>query len=222
MHVPTFFDRAARACSLVLCLAIGGVPAAVSAADSPAPRPAQPFSRVLIIGVTPNFNQRCFFEYALASQIVNEKVTAIASCDAMGSKMEITRENVEKVVAERRADAVIATRLVAAGMATEDGGSRDTRGSGQYKATDFGYENFYYGGWGAYGVPVTYGEFVSSPSITTLKGEVRVLTQVYSAADAALVFTGETVSKDLESGSALARMAEPIAKKLRREKIIPR
>jgi hypothetical protein len=222
MYAPTAPRRTTRSPSLLLGCVLGAVAALAASAQTPTSRPAQPYSRVLIIGVTPNFNQRCLFEYALASQIVNEKVTAIASCDAMGSAMEITRENVEKVVVERRADAVIATRLVAAGLTTEEGGGRDTRGSGQYKATDFGYENFYYGGWGAYGVPVTYGEFVSSPSITTLKGQVRVLTQVYSAADASLVFTGETVSKNLESGSALARMAEPIAKKLRREKIVPR
>ena len=189
------------------------------AATTPA---GKPFHRVLLVGVSPDFDQRCRFEYALGAQIAGDEVTAIASCDAMGSKQPLTRENVEKLIAERRADAVIATRLVASSARAEEGGGRDTRGSAQYKATDFGYENWYYGGWTAYGVPVTYGEFQSSASITTLKGEVRVLTQVYSTADGTLVHSMETTAKNLESGSALARIAEPIAKKLRREKILPR
>ena len=128
MHAATFPDPAARAWLLVLCLALGVVPVAGSAAEPAGARPAQPFSRVLIIGVTPNFDQRCLFEYALGSQIANERVTAIASCDLMSSTTELTRENVEKIVRERKADAVIATRLVARSMRAEDGGGRDTRG----------------------------------------------------------------------------------------------
>jgi hypothetical protein len=189
------------------------------AAAAPA---GKPFHRVLIIGITPNFDQRCLFEYALGSQLASEQVTAVVSCDAMGSQLEINRANVEKIARERRVDAVIATRLVASKLATEDGGGRDTRGSAQYKATGAGFENVYVGGWTAYGVPVTYGEFQSSDSITTLKGEVRLLTQVYSTADASLVHSVETKSKNLESGSALARIAEPIAKKLRRDKVVAR
>jgi hypothetical protein len=207
---------------LVALVVLPGAGVAAAEAGASAPRGGTPFHRVLIVGVTPNFDQRCLFEYALGAQLASEQVTAVASCDAMGSKVELTRANVEKVVAERRVDAVIATRLVASKLSTEDGGGRDTRGSAQYKATDFGYENFYYGGWTAYGVPVTYGEFQASASITTLKGEVRLLTQVYSTADATLVHSMETKSKNLESGSALARIAEPIAKKLRREKIVAR
>lgn len=222
MRASNVTRRAPPGSSLLIALLAAAATGIAGAAEPPRARPAQPYSRVLIVGVTPNFDQRCLFEYALGSQIANERVTAIVSCDAMGSKMELTRENVEKVVAERKADAVIATRLVAGRMEAKEGGGRDTRGSAQYKATDFGYENWYYGGWTAYGVPVTYGEFQSSASITTLKGEVRVLTQVYSTADASLVHSMETASRNLESGSALARIAEPIAKKLRREKILPR
>jgi hypothetical protein len=190
------------------------------AAAAPA---GKPFHRVLVIGITPNFDQRCLFEYALGSQLASEQVTAVVSCDAMGSQLELNRTNVEKIARERRVDAVIATRLVASKLGTEEGGGRDTRGSAQYKATGAGFENVYYGGgWTAYGVPVTYGEFQSSDSITTLKGEVRLLTQVYSTADASLVHSVETKSKNLESGSALARIAEPIAKKLRRDKVVAR
>jgi hypothetical protein len=219
--VATLVPRAA----LALLAALTLLPAANVAAAETAPSASgggKPFHRVLIVGVSPNFDQRCLFEYALGSQIASPQVTAVVSCDAMGSKMELTRENVEKIVAERRVDAVIATRLVASKLDTKEGGGRDTRGSAQYKATDARLENFYYGGWTAYGVPVTYGEFQSSASITTLKGEVRLLTQVYSTADGTLVHSMETKSKNLESGSALARIAEPIAKKLRREKIVAR
>lgn len=212
-----------RARAWLLALLLSGAAGAAMAADAPAkPAGGKPYTRVLVVGITPNFDQRCAFEYALGSQIAGGGVTAIVSCDAMGSKTPLTRENLEKLAAERHADAVVATRLVASGLKTEEGGSRDTRGSASYKATDAGYANVYYGGWAAYGVPVTYGEFQASASITTLKGEVRVLTQVYSTADASLVYSTETTAKNLESGSAVVRIAEPIAKRLRREKIVAR
>ena len=191
--------------TLIVALALLPLAGLRAAEPGAATAPAgKPFHRVLILGVTPNFDQRCLFEYA------------------MGSQLPIDRATVEKIARERRVDAVIATRLVASKLAAEDGGGRDTRGSAQYKATGAGFENVYVGGWTAYGVPVTYGEFQSSASITTLKGEVRLLTQVYSTADASLVHSIETKSKDLESGSALARLAEPIAKKLRRDKVVAR
>jgi hypothetical protein len=87
-----------------------------------------------------------------------------------------------------------------------------------YKATDAGYATSYYG---AYGIPVVYGEFQTAPSITTVTGAVRVVTKVYETRGATLVYTVETKAKNLESrDSGLASVAESIAKRLRREKLI--
>jgi hypothetical protein len=195
----------------------GSQPAAAGARPEGAPRD-QAFTRVLVVGVTPHVNQRCGFEFFLASQITNESTKGIRSCDAVKEKNPLTLESIEAAIASQQADAVVATRLVAADWAAEEGRGRDERGGGMYKATDAGYETSYYG---AYGIPVVYGEFQTAPSITTVTGEVRVVTKVYETRNATLVSTVETKAKNLESrDAALASIAEAIAKRLRREGLI--
>jgi hypothetical protein len=180
------------------------------------------YTRVLVIGVTPNYNQRCAFEWSLASEIKSDKVKVLASCDALTSKIELTRENVEKLVRERQIDAVVATTLVAYGFGIKEGGERDDRGSGAYKATGSGWG--YWGGgsyYGAWGVPVVYGDFVTSPSITTLQGEISILTRVFDGRDAKPVYVVETHAKNLENrDEALIALTPPIATRLRADGLI--
>jgi hypothetical protein len=178
----------------------------------------QSFKRILVVGVTPDVNQRCAFEFFLASQIRSDSVKAIASCDAVTKKDPLTRESIEHAVAAQQADAVLATTLVSRDWGAEEGRGRDSRGGGTYKATDSGYATGYYG---AYGVPVVYGEFQTAPSIITLKGEVRVESKLFETRNATLVYTMETIARDLESRDAgLAAITEPIADRLRRDGLI--
>ena len=44
----------------------------------------QSFSRVLVVGISPDRNARCAFERALASKIGSATTVAIVSCDVMG------------------------------------------------------------------------------------------------------------------------------------------
>lgn len=195
----------------------GTQPTASGARQEGAPRD-QTFTRVLVVGVTPHVNQRCGFEFFLASQITSESTKGIRSCDAVKAKNPLTLESIESAIALQQADAVVATTLVTAEWGAEEGRGRDERGGGMYKATDAGYETGYYG---AYGIPVIYGEFQTAPSITTVTGEVRVITKVYETRGAKLVYTVETTAKNLESrDAALASVAESIAKRLRREGLI--
>src|SRR3974390_2813146 len=57
----------------------------------------QTFKKVLVVGMSPNFTQRCDFEFSLVSHIRSSAVTPIASCDLMTSKDELTRENIVRV-----------------------------------------------------------------------------------------------------------------------------
>lgn len=96
----------------------------------------------------------------------------------------------------------------------------DTRGGGSYKAVDSGWAD-YYGFYGVYGVPVIYGEFQTAPSVTTLKGDVEVRTNVYATATASLVFTLDTRAKNLETRTeGLDALTTPIAERLRRENLV--
>ena len=47
---------------------------------------------VAVIGVSPDFNQRCTFEHFMTARIASESVQAIASCDLMKPDELLTRE----------------------------------------------------------------------------------------------------------------------------------
>jgi hypothetical protein len=182
----------------------------------------QSFQRVLIVGMSPNFNQRCHFEYTLVRQVTSPAVVAEASCDFIKSTDQLTRESVERAVASTNADAVLTTRLVAGSLAMKEGAGRDAQGSARYKATGFGYEPAYYGyRGGVYDVPVTYAEFVTSPSISTLQGEVHIATKLYETRGASLVYSMDTKASGFESReSALADITPAIAGRLRSDGVL--
>jgi hypothetical protein len=176
------------------------------------------FGRVLVVGVSPDYNQRCAFEWSLAQEVRSDGVAVLASCDAMSSQVELTRQNVERVIRERQIDAVLATTLVDANTKVEEGGTRDTRGHVVYKAVGTGWETGYYG---LYGVPVVYGELATAPSLLTLQGEVAVRTRVFDTAGPALVYTVETRAAGLEGREqGLMKLTPPIAEKLRRDGVL--
>ena len=85
----------------------------------------QSFSRVLVVGISADLNQRCAFERAMAAKIRSATTEAFVSCDVMPPKAELTRENIEAAVAAKNADAVLATSLISTSWATQ--GGRDQR-----------------------------------------------------------------------------------------------
>jgi hypothetical protein len=175
----------------------------------------QTFARVLIVGVSPNYNVRCAFESVFASQLRSASTTVFSSCSAMNSAEPLTRENIERVVASVHADAVLATRLVSLNSGQQVGGSNDTRGDALYKSTDFGY--------GAYGMPVTYVEFQTAPPLTRITSSIHVVTKLYATRDATLLYTldTETKSQEVDSTEAtLITITAPIADRLRRDGLI--
>jgi hypothetical protein len=173
------------------------------------------FSRVLIVGVTPDFNLRCDFEYAFASQLASPSTKVFASCDSMKANEHLTRENIERVIASVQADAVLVTRLVSASTGVREGGSLDTMGTSLYKPTDFGY--------GAYGMPVTYVEFETAPPLTTITSSIHVVTRLYDTRDAKVLYTLDTQTKAQEIDSTqatLVTITAPTAERLRRDGLI--
>jgi hypothetical protein len=174
----------------------------------------QSFTRVLVLGVSPDINQRCTFEAFMQTQLRTESVKAIRSCDAVTQKNPLTLESIEQAVASVQADAVLATSLVSSEYEAKEGGGRDTRGSAMYKATDAGFATGYYG---VYGIPVIYGEFATAPAITTVQGEVHVTSRFYETRDKTLIYTVDTRARNLESRDAgLYDVAAAIAHQLRR------
>lgn len=178
----------------------------------------QTFHRILVVGVSPHYDQRCAFEFSLVSQLKRGSIVAVPSCDLIKSDEPLTRAAVERAVASINADAVLTTNLVGSGLETKEGAGRDSRGGGYYKATDYGYAFNYYG----YGVPVTYGQFVESPSITTVHMQVHVVSKLYETRGASLVYTVDVKAGELESHqSFLLEVPPEIADRLRRDGLIP-
>jgi hypothetical protein len=166
----------------------------------------------LIVGISPDLNQRCAFERALAAKIKSATTVAIVSCDAMGLNEPLTRENVEAVVAAKNADAVLATSLISKSWDVQDGGTFDTRGGAYYKPTDSYF--------GVYGTVVAV-DFQTAEPITTIKGEAQITSRLFETRGATLIYTVDTKVKNIESrGEGLAAITPPIGKRLRKEGLI--
>jgi hypothetical protein len=172
----------------------------------------QSFSRVLIVGISPDVNQRCPFERALASQIRSATTAALVSCDVMPPNAPLTRESIEAAVAANDADAVLTTSLISVSWDSREGGTRDARGNANYKATDAYY--------GAYGTVVV-ADFQTSAPITTLQGRAHVTSKLYETHGATVVYTVNTKVRNIGSrDEGVAVIAAPIGKRLRKAGLI--
>jgi hypothetical protein len=178
------------------------------------------FTRILVVGITPDVDQRCRWERFLAAKLNGTTTKAVSTCDALTEKelSPLTLESIQGAVEWLKADAVIATSLVAREWSESEGGGRDTRGTANYKATDAGYTTGYYG---MYGVPVIYGDFVSTPPVTTLTGTAHVTTKVYATQGPTVVYTLDTTaqSSDFRERS-MSSVTEPMAARLRKDGLI--
>lgn len=208
---------AAALCALLVAATVAGCSTSTSAKSSGTWKDraahGQPFTRVIVVGVSPDIRQRCPFERLLASRIEEAGTTAFASCDVVTQKTPLTRESIEAAVEAQQADGVLATTLVSFDWNTGSSG-RDTRGGGMYKATDSGY-------YGVYGVPVVYGSFETAAPITTLKGEAHVTTNAYETKGPTLVYTLESSVQNFESrDQGLVTLVGPIVDQLRRDGLI--
>lgn len=172
----------------------------------------QSFSRVLVVGLSPDLNQRCAFERSMVGQIRTGGTQAFVSCDAIPKDTPLTRESIQAAAAEKNADAVLATSLVSQSSQVEEGGTEDTRGMAMYKASDA-----YFGPYGS----VVAGNYHVADPLTAIQGDAHILSKLYETRGATPVYTVDTKVKHIESrGQVLAEITPPIAKKLRKEGLI--
>jgi len=217
--MPTPSLRAVTACLLAVALAA----CAGSAVKSDGRwvegvAAGQSFARILVIGVSPDVNQRCAFEDSMVQALQAQGVTAASTCAVLGIREPLTREAVERGVASFGADAVLATRPLGSNVQVKEGGTIETRGDAYYKATDWGYATDY---WGVYGIPVVYGEFQTAPAEFYLQGAVRVASALYRTADATHVYTVKTDAERVESRQqGMMVVTTGIATQLRRDGLL--
>lgn len=131
----------------------------------------------------------------------------------MGTKVPLTRGNVEQAVAKVGADAVLATSLVNFSAKAKEGGSADARGAAYYKATDIDH---------IFGTTVVTAELVTAPSVFSVAGTaVRITTNLFETSGAALVYSLDTKAKNLQSREmALAEITPAIAERLLKDGLV--
>jgi hypothetical protein len=212
------FHRQLPVVQTLLLLGAAAITASVSASASVKGEWAdkasrkQTFSRILVVGISPNVDQRCPFERNLAQRLKSDSTAAMASCDVMADKSQLTREAIEATVAAQNADAVITTSLIAKEWNVKEGNTYDTRGTAQYKATDA-----YYGYYGT----VVAADFQTSAPLTTLNGGAHITSKLYETHGATVVYTLDTTVKNVSSTEAgLIEITSPIGKRLRKEGLI--
>jgi hypothetical protein len=212
-----------RPALLVLCAAwlsgCAGSSSENSAWQASAPRHPQ-FSRILIVGISADFTQRCSFEFSLASQFSGSSTQPIVSCNTMMPKDPLTRANIESVAKTQNADAVLTSAVVSMQLSSHQGNTRDTRATPYYQVTGTGYVT---GALGAYGVPVAFVQLETTPSIPIITGDVHILTKLFDVKDATLVYTTDTIAKsdDMQSSSAsIETITGLIGDRLRRDGVI--
>src|SRR5262245_2332885 len=187
-------QRSLAVAALILAIAgIGGCTQPIRATgdwNEGATRP-QTFRKLLVVGVSPDYAQRCNFEWVLATKLRSPTAEAIASCSLMKADVQLSRESIEPVIQSSGVDGVVATRLVTSGGSLKEGGTGDTRGSALYKASGSGY--------GYYGMPVVYGDFEQTRPIIDLENTFEVTTQVYETHGASLVYSLKTAGKSRDA-----------------------
>lgn len=190
-----------------------GSSGSVKGAWQVSPHPS--FSRILIVAVSTDFDQRCSFEFSLASQFSGSSTLPIASCNTMMPKDHLTRANIERVVAAQHADAVLTTAIVTVQIGSQAGYTIP-----YYQVVGQGYVT---GPMGEYGVPVAFVQLESTQSIPKVTGEVHLLTKLFDTRDATLLYSADTRAKsdDIQSSStAIATITGQIGDRLRRDGVI--
>jgi hypothetical protein len=191
---------------------VGGGSAS-SAWQTAAPHP--PFSRILIVGVSTDFNQRCDFEFAMSSQFSGNPPHPIVSCNSMTPTEQLTRANIERAVASVHADAVLTTAVVSVQTSEQKG-----EPTPYYQIVGQGYVT---GPLGAYGIPVAFVQLETTTPLPTVSGDIHLITKLFDAKDATLLYSLDTQAKDnaLQSTeSTMDDLTGQIGNRLRRDGVI--
>jgi hypothetical protein len=215
---------AVRAVAALLLVAVGvaGCATPVKVKGSWIEGAAQPqsFRKLLVVGLSPDYNIRCSFEWMLVPHLREGGAQASSSCSQMKPEEELSRAAIERLVASMGADGVLVTRLVASQSGAKESGSSDTRGSARYKPVDQAFDNTYWGGY--YGMPTVSVEFQTQKSILSLERTVVIESALFETKSAKPVYMLRTTAKNQQSRDQLLGEISPqIASQLRSAGLIP-
>ncbi len=210
----------------ILVLAACTPPLKMESAWLPGARPATPYSKVLVVAVSDDFNRRRTFENRLASELAAGGTTGIPSTRTMLTTDIIDRESVAALVKVTGAEAVLVTRLVneAVGVKQQPGREvlkMDTPGTPSSAATNVEDPYFY----NVY----TYDYSVSAePPSLQVERDLTVTTDLFEVGEGRRIYTIRsqvriTNSASLDQNTDVAvidKVATELARKLRRDRAV--
>jgi hypothetical protein len=210
----------------ILLLSACTPPLKMESAWLPGARPATPYSKVLVVAVSDDFDRRRVFENRLASELAAGGTAGIPSTRTMLTTDVLDRESVAALVKATGAESVLVTRLV-----NEALGVREQRGREVLKADNPGapssaatnVESPYY-----YNV-YTYDYSVSSePPSLEIERDLIVTTDLFEVGEGKRIYTIRsnvriTNSANLDQNTDVAvidKVASELARQLRRDRAV--
>ena len=208
--------------ALLVLLSACTPPLKMESAWLPGARPGQPYSKVLVVAVSEDFDRRRVFENRLASELAAGGTTGIPSTRTMLSTDVLDREAVAALVKATGAEAVLVTRL-----AYEDVDVKQNRGREVLKmenpSAELPREDPYF-----YNV-YTYDYSVSAePPSLEIERDITVTTDLFETREGKRIYTIRskvriTNSENLDQNTDVAVMddvATELARQLRRDRAV--
>jgi hypothetical protein len=201
-------------------------PLKMESAWLPGARPATPYSKILIVAVSDDFDRRRVFENRLASELAAGGTAGIPSTRTMLTTDVLDRESVAALVKTTGAESVLVTRLVNEALGVKEQRGRevlkaDNPGAPSSAATNV--ENPYY-----YNV-YTYDYSVSSePPSLEIERDLIVTTDLFEVGEGKRIYTIRsnvriTSSANLDQNTDVAvidKVASELARQLRRDRAV--
>lgn len=175
-----------------------------------------PYSKILIVGVTPNEGLRWRWERLMASTLGDEGITAWASVREMGYDTPLNRDSVTAAVRKTGAEAVLISRLIHQKVKPEEVEERtDTkvlRSDELVSDSGFIIDFFSY----------NYTD-IKEPSYTLLTSTVKIASDLYDAQIGKLVYSLRTTTYQKQTEwEVLDEVTIAIAKRLRKDRMTRR
>ena len=207
---------------LLACLLLSAActhPVSLESAWQPGARPSTPFSNVLVIAVSEDFDRRRLFENALVDELADSSTRATPSTRTMLTTDVLNQESMTALVKATGADAVLVTRLVHQDVAVKEKQGA-TVVNVDAVADDLWYRDPY-----AYNVYSYDFRATWEPSSLVIKRKVRVTTDLFEAGEGKVLYTIRsdvrvTNSASLDQNTDVAvidTLAAELARRLRRD-----
>ncbi|MBL8199725.1 MAG: hypothetical protein JNK40_02025 [Chromatiales bacterium] len=201
-------------------------PLKLESAWLPGARPAQPYSKVLVVAVSDDFNRRRAFENSLANELAAGGTAGIPSTRTMLTTDVVDRESVAALVKAAGAEAVLVTRLAYEAVDVKQKRGRevlkmDNPGAPASAGTSVEEPYFY----NVY----TYDYSVSAePPALEIRRDITVTTDLFSAGDGKRIYTIRsnvriTNSERMDQNTDVAvmdKVATELARRLRRDRAV--